>query len=1307
MSLERTRRLLERLLGRTAPAPTDPGVEAEVDGRAAVALMEALVAEAAGLGAPAAQDQDTHALLAAVAQRAAEASGQVSLRDALLDPGDGPRGAVASALGMALGGLRTAAFVSGDDLVLARDLLAQAAAWQVPLVVHAACTAGGGPTRATGDGHHGYHAASDAGVVQLFARDVQDAVDLTLVARRVAEEALVPVLVAVDAEATGRTSAQVKLPSAAGVQAYLGRPDALVDAAGPAQAMLFGPRRRRVPRWHDLDRPLHLGGTQGPRSWALTRVGRQAFFEGAVAEALARAGAEFEARFGRAVAPVVAEGLKGAELVLVAQGSAIHAARAAATELAAAHKSKVGVVGLVALRPLPGAALAELLAGKAKVIVLDREVGGLGLEAPLVRELRGVLDRALENGRFGPDTHPGYPSLAEKRRPRLYSATWGLGAAPRAQDLLRYAGEVLAGRASGVVQLGVDFAPEVGAWPKRRALQDNLRRHFPLQGGVRAPEAIPAPTPGAAAPGALAHVKPGETTVDGLARFWDQVGALYRGGAEAALSPDPYLGTGAMPVLSGSFRDVSRLRQQFPQFDPARCTGCTACWTACPDGAVGAAALSPAALLESGMAQAAAQGQRADALRPLVSKLVKAATQQLGVTEPWGSEPAKPSVAALFEVAFADVMTKSPPAEDRRAAVEAAFHAAVAPLRSLSAAATLPFWRGPEAEAPGRGSLLVLALSPDACKGCGTCVAACPAGALSAVPEAEVDAAARETTWRAFEALPDTPGEVIARLEAKPEVGVLAASLLSRHSVGLVAGDDCEPGSGERLALRLVLSEAEAERQRVTAGQLAEVQRVRGALADRIRQELAAALPVEDLDALSEGLERLGREDAELRELTSKVAGAVDHPRVDAVRLHQLTEAARGLADVAFRISEGAQGLGRARFGVVLAPGGITQALGHFPYNPFGAPVVAAHAGDAARLARGLFEGQLRAAQDVLTAQADAELLLALKGKAAFSPTPAGRPFGALTEAERRLVPPVFLVGDEAELGERELGALLALLASERPFKVVVLADPGRRLGPGGGAPAPDLGLLAVAHRRAYVAQSTVAHPAHLGRAVREALAFQGPALLHVYAPSPARDGVAADRAVALAERAVATRTFPLFTYDPRHEGVLGLKLDLGMNPASTATWVDGPEGPLTPADWLVAQGRFASLWGEAAPGAPTVAQWLSAPAAQRGAAPTVRDPEGTQRSLPPRFVAAVEAWALGWRALQELAGAVTPFTGRVRAEAESELAAKHAAELAALKAAHAAELAGVRQAAEADVAARVRERLLGLAGYGRSEASS
>jgi chromosome segregation ATPase len=68
---------------------------------------------------------------------------------------------------------------------------------------------------------------------------------------------------------------------------------------------------------------------------------------------------------------------------------------------------------------------------------------------------------------------------------------------------------------------------------------------------------------------------------------------------------------------------------------------------------------------------------------------------------------------------------------------------------------------------------------------------------------------------------------------------------------------------------------------------------------------------------------------------------------------------------------------------------------------------------------------------------------------------------------------------------------------------------------------------------------------------------------------------------------------------------------------------------------------------------------------------------------------------------LQELAGVVTPFTERVRAEAEAEVAATHEAELADLRAEHEARLAALRADYEQELRRQIQERLLRLAGYG------
>lgn len=1263
MSFERTRRLLSRLLGaRPQPSEVPPGVEATLDGRAAIAVTEALISEAAGLAGPAPEDPSARALFEALTHPP-EGSARAQLSASRLDPGDGATGALATAVGMAASGLRTAAFVEGRDLPALADLLTQAAAHQIPLVVHAACTAGGGPTRALGDGHHGYHAIADTGLVTLFAKDVQEAVDLTLVARRVAEQALVPVLVAMDAEATGASEQAVLLPEEETVRAFVGRASDVVDAATVAQRHLFGRQRRRLVRWHDLDHPLLLGATQGPESWAVTQASRHRFLTQDLPRILQEAFEAFGAQLGRARGSVRALRDDKAEILVVAQGSLLSVAEAAAKAVDEGRRHDIGVLGLTTLRPWPGPALARALAKARAVVVLERTDRPLGAEPPLTAELRQVFDRALENGLAGGDVDPTYPTWSPSQRPRLYSARAGLGGPLAPEDLAGYLQAVLRVEAPRAAHLGLVAKPDLDAWPKREVLADAVRDvPSPVAPFTVAPPA-PEDRSGRPPPPAVRHLSVVDNTVSGLARFWDQVGALYSGGAQSKLTPDPFLATGAVPVLTAAAPTRLEGRQTLPAFDATKCTGCGVCWTTCPDGAIGVVAKTPEALLEAGLGRAKAKGGAVDVLRPLLGRIGKAAARSAMATDAPGT------AGALFSGAFEEVLAKAKGDAARKQAFADAFALTMTAIEEVSVSATDTMMRGPEAKKPGDGTLLSLAVDPDTCKGCGLCVAACADDALAAEPDTPERTAAARAGFETWAGLGDTAGPVIDRLSDEAALGPLAASLLTRFSAGLVGADDVEPGSGERQALRLVLAEAEAARQRAHTHTLERNQKLREALSKRLRGLLDEALPVQDLQALSSSLESLGKEDVDLAALTAKMRGAGESSLVDAHRLQEVTEVARRLEATASALREGSQGLGRGRISLVLAPGTFAEGLARFPHNPFTGPVIVARAGATARLARGLFEGQLAAAQAELADLDTAQRLV--DGERGAAPT---AEYEALTPAQRLEVPPVFVVGDEATLGEAELGGIIALLATGRPFKVVVLADPGRRLGPLGGAMAPNLGLFAALERRAYVAQSSVAYPKHFGRALAAAIAYDGPALLHLYAPSPRRDGTQPDASLELARLAVTTRVFPLFTYDPRREGVFGSRMDLSENPAVDAEWVQGPRGAMTPVQWMRAQGRFA--------------QFLES------------------SELPPRFSAAVDRWGAEWRALQELAGEVTPFTARVEAEAEARLVAEHAAQIAALEAKHAAALASLRAELEAGTAARVTDRLLELAGYGKGSGS-
>lgn len=122
-----------------------------------------------------------------------------------------------------------------------------------------------------------------------------------------------------------------------------------------------------------------------------------------------------------------------------------------------------------------------------------------------------------------------------------------------------------------------------------------------------------------------------------------------------------------------------------------------------------------------------------------------------------------------------------------------------------------------------------------------------------------------------------------------------------------------------------------------------------------------------------------------------------------------------------------------------------------------------------------------------------------------------------------------------------------------------------------------ELGRIILAHGEVYVAQTTPAHINHFYRAILEANAYPGPAVIVAYTPCQPEHGIADDAANRQARLAVESRTFPLFTYDPRRGPTLRERLSLQGNPALKEDWATLPDG--TPVDFLAfarTEGRFA-----------------------------------------------------------------------------------------------------------------------------------
>jgi pyruvate-ferredoxin/flavodoxin oxidoreductase len=258
-------------------------------------------------------------------------------------------------------------------------------------------------------GHDDYHCIDDTGFIQVLAKDAQGAADLNLIARKAAELSLTPAIVGQDGFLTTHLIESVRLPERELVAEYLGKPDDLIDTPTPAQAMLYGPKRRRVPAIWDVDTPLLSGSVQNQDAYMQAVAGQRPYFFDHIAELTDRCMAEYAELTGRQYKRVGTYRCEDADWLILGMGSMIVQAEAVADWLRETRKLKVGVVDLTMFRPFPGDLVGAILKGKKGVAVLERTDQPLAEDLPLMREVRATMTKCLENG-AGQGERP-YPAM--------------------------------------------------------------------------------------------------------------------------------------------------------------------------------------------------------------------------------------------------------------------------------------------------------------------------------------------------------------------------------------------------------------------------------------------------------------------------------------------------------------------------------------------------------------------------------------------------------------------------------------------------------------------------------------------------------------------------------------------------------------------------------------------------------------------------------------------------------------------------------------------------------------------------------
>ncbi|MEW6101966.1 MAG: transketolase C-terminal domain-containing protein [Candidatus Omnitrophota bacterium] len=274
-------------------------------------------------------------------------------------------------LGGVAAGVRSFTATSSQGLFYMGEVIFNIAGMRLPLVLTCANRAISAPINIWNDQQDSL-SLRDAGWIQLYAENVQEAVDFHILGYRLSEDhsVMLPVMVCMDGFILTHGMETVDMPQ-----------DAEVDKFLPAYKPLYK---------LDPTDPISMGLLADPDYYMETRFAIEDTMKD-VLGFLPKVSREFNACFGRDYKDCLIEEylVKDADKVIVAMGSVCGTIKETIDELRKKGK-KIGLLKIISFRPFPYQAVYEALKNTKQVAVLDKAVS-LGAYAPLAVEIKAAF----------------------------------------------------------------------------------------------------------------------------------------------------------------------------------------------------------------------------------------------------------------------------------------------------------------------------------------------------------------------------------------------------------------------------------------------------------------------------------------------------------------------------------------------------------------------------------------------------------------------------------------------------------------------------------------------------------------------------------------------------------------------------------------------------------------------------------------------------------------------------------------------------------------------------------------------------
>lgn len=289
-------------------------------------------------------------------------------------PTESEHSALSACVGASAAGARVMTSTSSQGLALMHEILFIASGLRLPIVICLVNRALSSPINIHCD-HSDSLASRDSGWLQIFSENTQEAYDTTIMAVKIAETALLPIMVTTDGFIISHGMERVELLDDKAVPKWLGERQADYSLL-------------------DVDKPITIGPLD-LQDYFYEHKMQEIDAMNNVLPIVEKVHKDFGDTFGRRYPIVDAYRLDDAEVAILTMGSSGGTAKVVVDKLRAQGK-KVGVIRCRVYRPFPKAAMLEAI-GKVKVLgIMDRADTVSSLGGHLYNDCRSILYETTE-----------------------------------------------------------------------------------------------------------------------------------------------------------------------------------------------------------------------------------------------------------------------------------------------------------------------------------------------------------------------------------------------------------------------------------------------------------------------------------------------------------------------------------------------------------------------------------------------------------------------------------------------------------------------------------------------------------------------------------------------------------------------------------------------------------------------------------------------------------------------------------------------------------------------------------------------